>query len=81
MKYIEYASFRGCDITVVLKFEITPVPFYLTDLDDGSQKKPSKSLLTKKLIEKLSVDPCANIPLIFHSDSIIIFWLMQRKSR
>jgi hypothetical protein len=63
MKYIEYATFRGYDITEVLKFEISNVPFYLINIDDGSRKNSSKSLLSTKLLEQLSVKPSLDTPL------------------
>ena len=72
MKYIEYATFRGYAITEVLKCEITNLPFYLINIDDGSLKNSSKSLLSRKLLEQLSVKPSLSVLLS-------ILWRIQGK--
>ena len=77
MKYNKYATFRDYDIKEVLKFEITYVPFYLINIDDGSLKYSSKSLISTKLLEQLSVKPSLDTPL---SNCVIIdFMAYARK--
>ena len=66
MKYIEYAKFRGFEISYLLKFEISSFALYLIDPKDGSLKDPAKSNLSN-----------VEIP---QSDCIFfILWLMPGK--
>ena len=50
MKYIEYAKFRGYELSYLLKFEISSYPLFLIDPKNGSLKDSSKSNLSKELL-------------------------------
>ena len=76
VKYIEYANFRQYNLTELLRYEITPTAFFLSD-KDGYMKKPNKSELSRDLLNRLSIKCGADIP---YSDcSVTDFMAYARK--